>query len=102
MSEAFGPGREGPLLVVVDGRDLPPTTAPAAFDEVAAWAADQDDVANAQVVGDERGRAPAPRCMITPTSGPDDTATEDLLTDLRDGQAGIEERDRHRPSASPA
>jgi RND superfamily putative drug exporter len=28
--------------------------------------------------------------MVTPTYGPDDTRTEDLLLDLRDGQAGIE------------
>ncbi len=30
--------------------------------------------------------------MVTPTSGPDDTATEDLLTALRDGQGDIEEQ----------
>ena len=27
IAEAFGPGREAPMLVVVDGRDLPPATA---------------------------------------------------------------------------
>ena len=29
--------------------------------------------------------------MVTPQYGPDDTRTEDLLVDLRDGQAGIED-----------
>ena len=41
MADAFGPGREGPLLVVVDGRDLPEADRGAAYDDVAAWAGEQ-------------------------------------------------------------
>ncbi len=102
VSEAFGPGREGPLLVVVDGRDIADDEErQAAFDEVAAWAGSQDDVANAQLVltnaptdpetGEPTGPATGAMIQVTPESGPDDEATLDLLQALRDGQAGIEE-----------
>ena len=91
MAEAFGPGREGPLLVVVDATDVPEADRGAAIGEVAAWAAEQDDVANAQVVAMNRPGTGA-QVMITPSSGPDDTATENLLTALRDGQADIEQQ----------
>lgn len=89
MAEAFGPGREGPLLVVVDATDVAEADRSAAIGEVTAWAADQQGVANAQVVAMNDAGTGA-QIMITPTSGPDETATEDLLADLRDGQAGIE------------
>jgi RND superfamily putative drug exporter len=91
MAEAFGPGREGPLLVVVDATDVPEADRGAALGEVATWAAEQDDVANAQVVAMNRLGTGA-QVMITPSSGPDDTATENLLTALRDGQADIEQQ----------
>ena len=89
MVEAFGSGREGPLVVVVDATDVAETDRSAAIDEVTAWAADQVHVANAQVVAvnDEGTGA---QILVTPSSGPDDPATEDLLADLRGGQAGIE------------
>jgi len=91
MSEAFGPGREGPLLVVVDGRDIAGDGArQAAFGQVAAWAAGQDDVANAQLVATNEAGTGA-LVQITPQSGPDDEATLDLLQALRNGQADIEE-----------
>ena len=100
MTEAFGPGREGPLLVVVDGRSITSDDArQAAFGKVAKWAAGQDDVANAQIVGtnapvgeDGAPTAPATGAMIqiVPSSGPDEPATLDLLEALRDGQSGIE------------
>jgi RND superfamily putative drug exporter len=89
MADAFGPGREGPLLVVVDASGVAEADRSAAIDEVAAWAGGQDDVANAQVVARNEDGTGA-QVMIQPSSGPDDTATEDLLQDLRDGQAGIE------------
>ncbi|MET1058420.1 MAG: MMPL family transporter [Nocardioides sp.] len=91
ISEAFGPGREAPMLVVVDGRDLPAGDRGAAYGEVADWAAGQDGVSNAQVVvTNEQGTGA--QVLVTPTSGPDDTATENLLTALREGQGDIEEQ----------
>lgn len=89
MAEAFGPGREGPLMIVVDATEVAEADRGAAIGEVAAWAADQRDVENAQVVGMNEAGTGA-QIMVTPSSGPDDTATEQLLQDLRDGQAGIE------------
>ena len=104
MTQGFGPGREGPLLVVVDGRDIADDEQrQAAFDDVAQWAAGQDDVANALLVATNAPLAPgdgdgAPQgvgtgamIQVTPESGPDDEATLDLLQALRDGQADIEE-----------
>ncbi|WP_183092649.1 MMPL family transporter [Nocardioides stalactiti] len=101
ISEAFGPGREGPLLVVVDGRDISDDGArQAAFDEVTAWAAGQDDVSDASLVatnaplgqdGVPDGVGTGALIQITPASGPDDEATLDLLQTLRDEQSSIED-----------
>jgi len=91
MSEAFGPGREGPLLVVVDATDVAEADRGAAIGEVAAWTAGLDDVDNAQIVAMNEAGTGA-QIMVTPSSGPDDTATENLLTALRDGQDAIEQQ----------
>ncbi len=90
VAGAFGPGRDAPLLVVVDGRDVPAADRPAAYGAVTAWAARQDGVVNAQVVA-QNERGTGAQVLVTPATGADDTATEDLLLDLRDGQAGIEQ-----------
>ncbi len=100
ISEAFGPGREGPLLVVVDGREIEdPDSRGAQFGAVAEWAASQDGVANAQIVATniDPTREPGPdnaatgaQVLVTPQTGPADRDTERLLQDLRDGQADIE------------
>ncbi len=89
MTDAFGPGREAPLLVVVDASSVAKDDRGSAIGEVASWAGGQDDVANAQVV-QMNDAGTGGLVMVTPSSGPDDTATEDLLQHLRDGQAGIE------------
>ena len=89
MAEAFGPGREGPLMVVVDATAVDAADRGAEIGRVTAWAADQDGVANAQVVSMNEAGTGA-QIMITPATGPDDAATEQLLQDLRDGQAGVE------------
>jgi RND superfamily putative drug exporter len=100
VAEAFGPGRQGPLLVVVDGRGVTGDAArEQAFDDLASWAGSHDDVSNAQVVAtnavrDADGTVTTPATgalvQVTPSSGPDDTATEDLLTSLRDGQSAVQ------------
>lgn len=89
VTDAFGPGRLGPLLVVVDATDVAEADRGAAFGEVAEWAAGQDDVRNAQIVATNEAGTGA-QVLVTPESGPDDTATEDLLAELRDGQDGLE------------
>jgi RND superfamily putative drug exporter len=91
MAEAFGPGREGPLLVVVDGRGIADDAdRQAAFDEVTTWAAGQDDVADATLAATNEAGTGA-MIQVTPESGPDDPATLDLLEALREGQSGIED-----------
>jgi len=90
MSEGFGPGREGPLLVVVDGRGISDAQdRPAAFGQVVGWAGSQEGVSNAQIVAMNNTGTGA-QILVTPTTGPDDTRTETLLADLRAGQPGIE------------
>lgn len=96
MSAEFGPGREGPLLVVVDGRGTDDATQ--AFTDVAAWASGQDGVANAQVVAtnadpsDPDAVPTGALVQVQPEAGPDDTATQDLLNALRDGQSDIQQQ----------
>ena len=53
------------------------------------WAADEKGVANAQIVGMNKAGTGA-QVLITPSSGPDDQATLDLLANLRAGQGDIE------------
>lgn len=93
MAAEFGPGREGPLLIVVDGTesDDPATS----FADVAAWANGLDGVANAQVLATNAdpsnpdAAATGALIQVLPSAGPDDTATQDLLNDLRDGEDAI-------------
>ncbi len=105
VADAFGPGRESPLVIVVDGRDVVEAAAAeagadadpqqvagaaqASYGTVVQWAAGQDGVVNAQVAGiNEDGTGAL--VLVTPATGPDQAATDELLADLRDGQADIE------------
>lgn len=90
VTEAFGPGREAPLLVVVDARDVPAEERGAAFGAVTEWAATQDGVVNAQVAGTNEAGDGA-QVLITPEAGPDDPATRDLLQELRDTEGDTEQ-----------
>jgi RND superfamily putative drug exporter len=98
LAEAFGPGREAPFQIVVDGRDLAPGEREGAFAEVADWAADQDGVSaviDTALLADPAAPAPegpveGTQVLLLPESGPDDPATKDLLEQLRDGEDGIE------------
>lgn len=89
MTEAFGPGREAPMLAVVDARDVPKAERMAAVNEVVNWAGSFDGVANAQL-GTMNEDGTGALVMITPKTGPDDLATEDLLADFRAGQDEIQ------------
>ncbi|MGH3502000.1 MAG: MMPL family transporter, partial [Nocardioidaceae bacterium] len=91
VSDAFGPGRQSPLMVVVDGRDIGPAQREAAYQQVVQWAADQDDVANVQVVATNQSDTGA-QVLITPKSAADAEATKALLADLRDSQSRVEQQ----------
>lgn len=97
IADAFGDGRQAPLLAVVDGRDVADDAErQAAFGEVVAWASEQDDVAHAQITqtnADPEGdpaAATGAMVLITPESSAEDSATTDLLADLRDTQGDVE------------
>ncbi|WP_265442925.1 MMPL family transporter [Flexivirga meconopsidis] len=92
ITEAFGAGRQAPLLIVADASDIPDTKQrPAAFGSVLQWAGGQKDVANAQIVGMNKDQTGA-QILVTPKAGADDKSTVDLLNNLRDGQSSIEKR----------
>jgi RND superfamily putative drug exporter len=92
IADAFGPGRDAPLLLVVDGRGLGSAAERSeAYAEVATWAGEQKGVTNAQVVAQNEQGSGA-QVLVTPKYGADDTRTEDVLTALRDGQADVEQR----------
>lgn len=92
VTEGFGAGRQAPFVVVVDARDAvakDPRAGQQAFGEVVGWASEQEGVTNAQVVqvnDDGTGAL----VLVTPETAADDTATEDLLHTLRDGQSDVE------------
>ncbi|WP_201465105.1 MMPL family transporter [Janibacter melonis] len=92
VTEGFGAGRQSPLLVVVDARDVAdPKAAQESFGAVTQWAAGQEGVENAQVAQVNEDGTGA-MVLVTPTTSGDDVATEDLLHSLRDGQGGIEDQ----------
>jgi RND superfamily putative drug exporter len=100
LTEGFGPGREAPFQLVIDGRDIADDGARAeAFADVVAWAEGQDGVqaaadATALAGGGAEGQAPqtppGTTALVVPEYGPDDPATQDLLEALRSGEDDIE------------
>ena len=101
LAKGFGPGKNAPMIAVLDGRDITAggTGAAAqqqlagkqmqAYGKVVAWASKDPGVANAQIVSMSK-KGDGAVVMITPKTGPADKATDDLLTRLRDGQGDIE------------
>ncbi len=90
IDEGFGPGRNAPLLVVVDAQA---STVPAdqAFGDVVSSIEAQSGVTNAQVVAVNPAGDTA-QILVTPATGPTDPATVDLMQALRDGEAGLHEQ----------
>lgn len=90
VAGAFGEGRQAPFIAVVDGTQLgSQQERMGAYGQVVAWAAKQKGVANAQMIAVNKDASGA-QVLITPTTGADDTATDNLLSALRDGESGIE------------
>ncbi len=97
VSDAFGPGREAPMLMVVDASQVAEDDRQDTFAEIASWIETKDGVQNAQVAltnaGPDAGTdaaATGAQILVTPAYGPDDARTESLLAELRDGQSGLE------------
>ena len=92
VADGWGAGRNAPMVAVVDARQVSggPQQQAAALGQVVQWAGSDRDVANAQVVQvTQTGNGGV--VLITPRTGPDDKATDELLQRLRDGQAGVEQ-----------
>nr|WP_276568777.1 MMPL family transporter [Aeromicrobium phoceense] len=88
VSEAFGEGLNGPLLVVLSSRDDQPVDQQAAG-AVLAELGQLDDVASATAAGmSEDGRTVL--VSLIPREGPTDPSTEDLVHSLRDASTDVE------------
>ncbi|MBJ8340044.1 MMPL family transporter [Antrihabitans sp. YC3-6] len=88
VGESFGPGKNGPLLVVVDAKDarVPATDA---FADVVRTIEAQSDVSNAQIVGVNQAGDTA-QILVTPESSPSSDATKDLVQNLRDAESELQ------------
>ena len=82
VDDGFGPGKNGPLIVVADAKDAT-VSHDEAFGEVLKTIEAQDDVANAQIVGVNEAGDTA-QILVTPSSGPASDATKQLVENLRD------------------
>jgi RND superfamily putative drug exporter len=80
VTDSFGAGRLSPMLVVVDARELPAGTRQGAYEQVVAWAKEQDDVTHATLAGANENGA---MILVEPTTGPESERTATLLHDLR-------------------
>jgi len=87
LTSGFGPGFNGPLTVVVDGRGS--ASVRAAADAVAAELRELDDVAN--VARPTLNRAGDTAVIsLTPSSGPSTERTKRLVADVRDRAPALE------------
>ncbi|MEV0301609.1 MMPL family transporter [Streptomyces prasinus] len=86
LSEGFGPGSNGPLVVVVDARnsDDPDAVFRQTGDDIKAL----DDVVSVSPAAPNKSGDTA-TITVVPDSKPSSVATEDLVHDIRDAGAGI-------------
>ena len=83
IARGFGPGANGPLLVVAETHDASDR---AAVDRMAADIRDEPGVTAVSPV-QRNAAGDAAMITVTPATSPQDAATEDLVHDLRDGPA---------------
>lgn len=83
VDDAFGPGRNAPLLAVVDVKDVPEQNRPAALGKAVQEFSEIDGVKNAMVSEMNESNDTA-KVLITPTTGSVDDKTEDTMKAVRD------------------
>ncbi|MFE0376338.1 MMPL family transporter [Streptomyces inhibens] len=89
LSDGFGPGFNGPLMLVVDGRDTHPgQSARSAAARVAKQVRAMDDVAAVTPPTFNKARDTA-MLSVVPRSKPSSVETEDLVHDIRSTATGI-------------
>lgn len=92
VADGWGPGKNAPMIAVLDNRGIGTAQArQAAVGAATHWLAQDSNVANAQVVQATQDLAGAV-VLVTPKSGPADAATDDMLTRLQDGSGDVESR----------
>lgn len=92
LNEGFGPGKNAPMVAVIDSRSVPDQQRrAAALADAQRWAASDHGVANAQVVQATKDASGAVM-LITPRTAPEDEATDETLSRLRDSVGGLEDR----------
>lgn len=92
LERGFGSGANAPLLAVVDAAAIPSADRQTAFQTAAEDFRGMEGVVNAQVVmtnGDpaDPSSADTAQILVSPSTGPTDVATEDLLHTMRDHAA---------------
>ncbi|TSD44979.1 MMPL family transporter [Rhodococcus sp. KBS0724] len=87
IDQGFGGGKNGPLLGVIDAKDAD-VPAGEAFEKVVSTISGLNGVQNAQIVAVNTAGDTA-QMLITPTTGPTDPATMELVSSLRSAEAGL-------------
>ena len=88
-ADAFGPGRNAPMIAFVDVADVPEQDRMPAFQDLLQEINGNDGVENAQIV-QTTDNGDAAQIMITPTTGATDEETTETLNHLRDYQGEFE------------
>jgi len=88
-ADAFGPGRNAPMIAFVDVADVPEQDRMPAFQDLLQEINGNDGVENAQIV-QTTDNGDAAQIMITPTTGTTDEETTETLNHLRDYQGEFE------------
>jgi putative drug exporter of the RND superfamily len=88
-ADAFGPGRDAPMIALIDATDLPAEERPLAFGAGVEKFLGVEGVRNAQVVATTEDFSAA-QVLITPEYGATDPETSQTLQSLREAAAGFE------------
>ena len=91
IEDAFGPGRQAPMIALVDVASLPEQQRPEAFATAVRDFAGMDGVKNAQVAA-VNDAGDAAQVMIIPSHDATDKRTVDLLHNLRDHKSDFQEQ----------
>ncbi|MGB2722159.1 MAG: MMPL family transporter [Rhodococcus sp. (in: high G+C Gram-positive bacteria)] len=92
VDEGFGPGRNGPLLVIADASNVAEADRTASFGKVVETITGQSDVTNAQIIAVNPAGDTA-QILVTPSSAPNSEQTKDLVANLRDAEPGVQASD---------
>ena len=92
VDEGFGPGRNGPLLVIADASKVAEADRTASFGKVVDVVNEQSDVTNAQIIAVNTAGDTA-QILVTPSSSPNSEQTKNLVANLRDAEPGVQASD---------